>query len=429
MRPWSPSVRCPVAESGTGRGALNAIRDRRFGPYLAGNFTSNIGNWFQNVAAGIVVFQLTRSNTLVGLVSVVQFLATLVLSPWSGAMADRFNRRKLLILAQCISATGAVGLAIWVGLEGVEGLPGVWPIFAATAVIGLGYAVGISAMNALIPALVEPEDLEDAIALNSASFTLARAIGPALAGIVVAALGAAWAFGINALTFVPLIVILALVRPRDIQRPSGDGSVRAGLAYVRERKAMMWLVLATLTIGWAGDPVNTLSPAYADMFGRGEAFVGLQVASFGLGAAVSSLGVGLVRRRIGQVITTRVGLILLGVGLLGYSAAPTEVVVLLALFVAGVGFLLGVTTTNSNLQHRLDEDMRGRVMALWSMAFLGSRPIAAIIDGVVADLVSPRVGVLTAAVPLIVGWWAMGKIEPLDAVSASRAVTDREPPS
>jgi MFS family permease len=406
---------------------LRLLADRRFGPYLGGNFTSNIGNWFQNVAAGIVVYQLTGSNTLVGMVSVLQFLGTLLLSPWSGALADRFDRRKLLILAQAISASGAIGLALWVALEGVEGLPGVWPVFAASGIIGLGYAVGISAMNALIPSLVEPDDLHDAIALNSASFTLARAVGPALAGVVVAALGAAWAFGINALTFLPLIVILIVLRPRPIKRSGGDGSVRAGLAYVRERKAMLWLVLATLAVGWAGDPVNTLSPAYADLFGRSESFVGLQVAAFGTGAALASLGVGWVRARLGLVSSAKVGLVLLGVGLLGFAAAPHEAVVLLSLLVAGVGFLFGVTATNSNLQHRLDEDMRGRVMALWSMAFLGSRPIAAIIDGGVADLVSPRVGVLTAALPLLVGWWALGKVDDPPVVSARPVEETPEP--
>ena len=406
-----------MAKSTEPKSSLRLLRDPRFGPYFGGNFTSNIGNWFQNVAAGIVVYQLTGSNTLVGTVSVLQFLATLLLSPWSGALADRFNRRKLLILAQAISATGAVGLAIWVGLEGVGGLPGVWPVFAATTVIGLGYAVGISAMNALIPSLVEFDDLEDAIALNSMSFTLARAIGPALAGLVVAALGAVWAFGVNAVTFFPLIAVLLFIRPRAVERASGDGSVRAGFAYVRERKVMLWLVLATLTVGWAGDPPNTLSPAYADMFGRDETFVGLQVAAFGAGAALMSLAVGRVRARLGLVKTAKAGLVLLGIGLVGYSAAPHEVVVLAGLFVAGSGFLLGVTATNSNLQRRLDENMRGRVMALWSMAFLGSRPLAGIIDGAVADLVSPRVGAFTAALPLIIGWWAMGKVDPVDPVS------------
>lgn len=396
-----------MAESNT---SLRLLGDRRFGPYLAANFTSNLGNWFQNLAAGIVVFQLTGSNTLVGMVSVLQFLATLVLSPWSGSLADRFDRRRLLMIAQVISAAGAVGLAIWVGLEGVEGLPGIWPVLAAGGIIGLGYALGISAMNALIPALVEEPDLEDAIALNSASFTVARAIGPAVAGLLVAAAGAAWAFGVNALTFIPLIIVLAIIRPRHIERLSGDRSVRAGFAYVREHKSMLWLVLVTLTVGWAGDPVNTLSPAYASMFGLDESFVGLQVAAFGSGAAVTSLFVGSIRARLGLESTTRLGIVLLGVGITGYAAAPTAVVVLIALFIGGIGFLLGVTTTNSNLQHRLDENMRGRVMALWSMAFLGSRPIAAILDGAIADLISPRVGVLSAVVPLAVGWWAMGRV-------------------
>lgn len=400
------------------RSSLRLFTDRNFGPYLVANFTSNVGNWFQNVAAGIVVFQLTGSNTLVGAVSVLQFLATLVLSPWSGSMADRFDRRKLLILAQAVSAIGAVGLAIWVGLEGVEGLPGVWPVLAATGVIGLGYAIGISAMNALIPALVERPDLEDAIALNSASFTLARAIGPAVAGLVVAAAGAAWAFGINALTFLPLIIVLFIIRPRETNLAGGDRSVRAGFAYVLERRQMLWLILATLTVGWAGDPASTLAPAYADMFGLDEWFVGLQVAAFGVGAAASSLGVGFVRSRRGAEWTTRLGIVVLGVGLVLFAVAPNPPMALVGLFVAGVGFLLGVTTTNANLQRRLDDEMRGRVMALWSMAFLGSRPLAGLIDGAVADLVSPRAGVLAAGLPLLVGWWAMGKVRPVAEVVA-----------
>lgn len=272
--------------------------DRRFGPYLGGNFVSNIGNWFQNVAAGIVVFQLTGSNTLVGMVSVLQFAATLALAPWSGALADRLDRRKMLMLAQGISASGALALAVWVGLVGVDGLPGVWPVLAASGVIGVGFAVGISAMNALVPALVAPSDLDDAIALNSATFTLARAVGPALAGVVIATLGAALAFGANVLTFLPLILVLGLTQPREVERSSGDRSVKAGLMYTRDRPAMPWLILATLAVGWAGDPVNTLAPAYADLFGRGETFVGFQVAAFGTGSAVSSLGVGAVRVRI-----------------------------------------------------------------------------------------------------------------------------------
>jgi MFS family permease len=403
------------------RSPLQLVTDRRFGSYLAANFVSNIGNWFQNVAAGIVVFHVTGSNTLVGLVSVLQFLATLLLSPWSGALADRHDRKKMLMLAQVISVIGAVSLAIWVGLVGVAGLPGVWPILAAAGVIGLGFAIGISAMNALIPALVEPPDLDEAIALNSASFTVARAIGPALAGVFIAAFGAGFAFGFNVITFLPLIVVLAVIRPRPVVRHAGDRSVRAGLAYVRQRPEMPWLIVVTLTVGWAGDPVNTLAPAYAEMFGRSEAFVGLMVAVFGAGAATSSLFVGRVRAQLGLLPTTRLGMALLFAGLVGFAAAPNEAVLLASLFTTGVGFLLGVTTTNSNLQNRLDENMRGRVMALWSMAFLGSRPLAGVIDGLVADLVSPRAGVLAAIPPVLVGVWAVRRVGRMEAAAGTRS--------
>lgn len=405
------------------RSSLQLFVDRRFGPYLGGNFVSNVGNWFQNVAAGIVVFQITGSNTLVGMVSVLQFLATLALAPWSGALADRLDRRKMLMSAQVISAVGALGLAVWVGAVGIEGLPGVWPVLAASGVIGLGFAIGISAMNALVPALVNRADLDEAIALNSATFTVARAIGPALAGVVIATFGAAVAFGANAFTFLPLIVVLAFIRPREVERSQGDRSVKAGLRYTKDRPAMPWLILATLAVGWAGDPVNTLAPAYADLFGRSEAFVGLQVAAFGTGSAISSLTVGVVRSKIGLLRTTRLGLVLLAIGLIGFSAAPNEPIVLGSLFVAGVGFLLGVTTTNSNLQRRLDEDMRGRVMALWSMAFLGSRPLAGLVDGAVADLTSPRIGVLVAVLPLTVGWWSLRRVEQADAEPEAEVAT------
>jgi predicted MFS family arabinose efflux permease len=269
-------------------------------------------------------------------------------------------------------------------------------------------------MNALIPSLVEVRDLDQAIALNSATFTVARAVGPALAGIVVASLGAAAAFGLNSLTFLPLILVLAIIRPREVVRHPGDRSVRAGITYLRNQPSMMWLIIATLAVGWSVDPANTLTPAYAEMFGRGESFVGFQVAAFGAGSAISSLLVSRLRGIFSLVSMTRVGLLLLATGLGGVALSPNEVALLLFWFVTGVGFLFGITTTNSNLQQRLDENMRGRIMALWGMAFLGSRPLAGLIDGGVADLTSPRIGVAAAIVPLVVGWYALGRVERAD---------------
>ena len=404
--PQEPDTEHPPSPRPTWRVAL----DPTYGPFFWTNWISNIGNWFQNVAAGVVVFRLTGSNTFVGLVSVGQFAASLILSPVAGSLSDRADRRLVLLGGQVTAAAGAIALAVWVLLVGVDGLPGVWPVLAAAGVIGLGFSFSIAALNALTPALVPDEDLGSAIALNSASFTLARAIGPALAGIVAASLGATAAFGANALTFLPLLVVLFLIRPRTVERPAGDRSVRAGFRYVRRRADLGMLLGATLAVGMAGDPVNTLSPAYADIFSRSEAFVGVQVALFGSGSAVGSLIVGRIHDRIGLLRTARVAMGLLAAGLLATALAPTGNVVLATWFVTGIGFVFGVTSTNASLQRRIDEDMRGRVMALWGAAFLGSRPIAALMDGAVADLISPRAGVIAASIPLVAGWWFVTRV-------------------
>lgn len=393
-----------------GRPTWRVAFDPTYGPFFWTNWISNIGNWFQNVAAGVVVFRLTGSNTFVGLVSVGQFAASLVLSPFAGSLSDRADRRLVLLGGQATAAAGAMALAVWVLLVGVEGLPGVWPVLITAGVIGLGFSFAIAALNALTPALVPEEDLASAIALNSASFTLARAFGPALAGVVVATLGATVAFGANALTFLPLLVVLMVIRPRHVERPAGDRSVRAGFRYVRSRADLGLLLAATLAVGVAGDPVNTLSPAYAELFSRSEAFVGLQVALFGSGSAVGSLIVGRLHNRLGLLRTARVAMGLLGAGLVATALAPTGDVVLVTWFVTGIGFVFGVTSTNASLQGRIDEDMRGRVMAFWGAAFLGSRPIAAIMDGAVADLISPRAGVLAAGIPLVAGWWFVTRV-------------------
>lgn len=390
-----------VADPGP-RPTYRLLVDRTFGPFFVGNLVSNCGNWFQNLAAGIVVYRLTGSNTLVGLVSVLQFAATSLLSPWAGALGDRVDRRRLLMVAQAISLVGATGLAVAVAVLGVDGLGGPLPVYAATLVIGLGYAVSVPLIQALVPQLVPAADLEPAIALNSVTFNLARALGPALAGLVIAQAGAATAFGVNAFTFVVLLLVLLVIRPRTVERaPEVDGSVRAGFTWVREEGGALVLIVATLAVGVASDPVNTLTPAIAETFGRGDAFVGQLVSAFGGGAAVTALVIAQLRRRLSAQRLSQLGLVIVAVGIGGVGIAPTTWSALGALGVAGVGFLLSVTTLNSALQRAVPEDLRARVMALWSVAFLGSRPLAAVLDGVVADAVSiPAATTLVALAPL-----------------------------
>lgn len=387
-----------------GRSSWALLADRNFGVFFVGNLVSNCGSFLQNVAAAIVVYRLTRSNTLVGAVSMVQFAASLLLAPWAGALSDRMDRRLLLLWGQVVSIIAAVGLAAWTAVVGVEGLPGPWPIFAAATLIGIGWAISVPTMQALVPALVEDADLDQAIALNSVTFNIARAVGPALGAVTLVTLGAAATFGLNAVSYGVLIAALLLIRPRVIERPPGrrDGSVREGLRYVRNEPQLFVLLIGVTAIGFGTDPVNTLSPAMADELGGGEALVGWLVSAFGLGATLMAFGVGFVRRHVPLGPLGIAGLLILAAGLFGFAASFAVPVALAAMVLAGVGFLLALTAFTTELQRRVPEALLGRAMALWTVAFLGSRPVAALLDGGLGDAFGPRTaaaisGALTAA--------------------------------
>lgn len=395
------------------------LRDRVFAPFFFANSLSNTGNWFQNVAAGIVVYDLTGSNTAVGAVSIVQFIATMLLTPWMGALTDRVNRRHMLLAGQSIAFAGASALAVTVIVVGIDGLPGPWPIYAATAVIGLGAATILPSLQAVVPSLVERRDLDRAIALNSMTFNIARSIGPIAAGATVAALGAEWAFGINALTFVPLLVVLLVIRPRGEVEPDDDSSadVREGVRWILDRREVIAVLAATLIVGWTSDPFSTLMPALAESLGGGDATVGLLVGSFGLGAALTAPWFDRVKARVDRERIVPVALVISSVGLATVALAPVTPIALAGAAVSGSGFLLGVTGTNSELQKAMPEHLRGRVMAWWSVAFLGCRPIAAVVDGAIADLTDVRVAIGVSAAVALTG----------AALGLTRGVTTRDP--
>ncbi len=387
----------------TPRGAPRLLTDRTFGPYFFGNLVSNCGTWFQNVAAAVVVFNLTGSAVLVGAVSVAQMLPSLLLSLPAGVLTDRVDRRKLLLSGQLLSASASGCLAVWTGLVGVEGLPGIWPVLGASLVLGVGIAFSIPAMQALVPALVPPEDLDLAIALNSVTFNAARAVGPALGAATLVAFGPAAAFAVNAASFLVLVAMLLAVTPRAVERSTGgDRSVRASLSYVRADRTSLMLLVGVAALGFGADPVYTLTPPLAEAFGGGDRLVGLLVSAFGSGAVLSALLVGRLRRRCGQRSLGLAGLVGLGGGMLGLVASPNQTAALVFLGVGGAGYLFATTALTTLLQQRVPEDLRGRVMALWTIALLGSRPVAALIDGALADLTSVRVAIVFAAiVPLV----------------------------
>lgn len=419
-----------MAAADVPRPTLALLRDRTFGPYFVGNLSSNCGAWVHNVAAAVVVFDLTGSATMTGLLSAAQWVFSLVLQPYAGAVTDRVDRRRMLITGQSIAASAALGLTLWSALAGAASP---WPVIGATAVIGIGYAISVPSQQALVPSLVPSEDLDSAVALNTVTFNLGRALGPALAAVILLTGGPTVAFAVNAASYLVLIGVLLWIRPREVDRGTpaavgrrarrdaarageataagtiAAGSVREGLAHVRRDPTMVLLLLGMAAVGFTADPVTTLTPALAELFGGGETLVGILVGAYGAGAALTATVVGRLRTRFGQERLGAWGLAQFGAGtvLLGVSAGAVMGVA--AMLVAGSGFVMAITSLTTRLQRRVPEGLRGRIMALWGVAFLGSRPIAALIDGVVADLSSPRIATALAAAPVLVASVAVAR--------------------
>ena len=378
--------------------AWRVLTSRRFGTFFLGSSLSNVGTWFQNIAAGLLVFELTRSTLLVGVVNFAQFAGAFLLAPWAGAAADRFDRRRLLVVSQLVAATVGAALAV-VTLLGWVTAP---IVIVAALLLGLSLAFMVPALLALVPLLVEPDELESAISLNSVSFNLARAVGPVLGALVVEHAGYGAAFGLNAASFLAFVTALLLIRPRTQQRRSGARPrLRESVQAVRARPLWAALLLAVVAISASTDPINTLSPELAiDVFGGRELDVGWLVGAFGAGATVTALTLsGWLRRRRRVLVPA---MVVQGLGMVAVGLAPTLTAAIVAMAVSGGGFLAAITRSTARLQAEVPDVQLGRVMALWSLAFVGTRPVAALVDGAVAEAFGARAAAVVLAVPVLV---------------------------
>ena len=389
------------------RGSVGLLRDPVFGPFFAGKLLSTAGIWVHNIVAAILAYQLSGSALVVGAVSVAQFGPQLLFAPLSGARADRGDRRRQLITGRLVAAVGSGSLAIALWVLGEDGLPGAWPVVLAAAVVGVGFVIGGPAMNALIPSLVRPNELAGAMALNSVPFTIARAGGPALGAVIAASAGPSLAFAVAAATNLGFaLILLRLHVPGYAPNSGGDRRVRAGLRYLREDRGIGLLLVGVMAIGIGADPVITLTPPLSATFGAGSTLVGVFASSFGIGAMLAFLGLSRLRQRLGLPRLGSVGLVLLAAGSIATGLAPNPTAAILALWIGGAGMMMALTSFSTQLQERLPEALRGRVMGLWSVAFLGSRPLAAIVNGAVADLTSASLAFVAVGVLLLVAaWW------------------------
>jgi len=268
--------------------ALRLIRSRNFGPYFAGNALSSSDTWFQNLAASLLVYRLTHSPFLLGVLNVAQFAPGLALAPWTGLAADRFDRRRLLLATQLAAAALSAGLA---GLAWSGRAP-VWVVILFALGLGVCSAYSAPTSGALVGQLVALRDLPSAVALNSMTYNLARAIGPALAAVTVHALGIPAAFAINSVSYLALVVGLLVVHARRQPRVARDEArLLASLRFVWERPRLLALLLVITAVGFASDPINTEAPAFAHAFGEIDTKAGYLIGVFGAGAVAAAFTV------------------------------------------------------------------------------------------------------------------------------------------
>jgi MFS family permease len=378
--------------------ALALIRSRSFGPYFAGNALSASGTWFQNLAASLLVYRLTHSAFLLGVLNFCQFAPVIVLAAWAGSAADRYNRRQLLFVTQTMAALLAATLAVlaW------SGVVNAWVVILFVLGLGVTSASSIPAQQALIASLVEPESLPTAVALNSMTFNLARAVGPVLGAVSVEYLGIPASFLLNSLSYLIFVAALVTMRPRAQETATPETSrLRDAFGLLRDDPRLLAFLIVVAAVGFASDPVNTLAPAFAHAFDRKDTVAGFIIGAFGAGAVTAALFVA--GRVAGSRRRMAITLTLLGGGVIAFALSPWLPLGFVLLFVAGTGYLASNTSATTRLQLGVSEAQRGRMMALWGIAFLGLRPLASLADGAIASAAGVRAAGVILALPALAG--------------------------
>ncbi len=387
------------------------LRDPVVGPLVVGRTLSTLAVWFTNVAAAILVYDLTRSATAVALITTAQFAPQLLLVPLTGVRADRADRPRQMLQGALLTGSGSVLLVAQALTGGFTSGRDALTVGVAAALTGIGFAVGGPASQSLLPSLVRPSELADALALGSLPIIIARAAGPAVGALLYVRTGALATFAISAGLHAAFIAVLVAIRGRlavDRDGHAGDRRLRAALSYLLDHPRAGLALIGVGVIGIGVDPVVTLSPPLADLLGDPGELVGTLASSFGLGTAMGYAVLPRIRGVMGLDRLGAAGLRVMAAGLVVAAAAASTgdlavPVALAGLGLAGVGMPLALNSYTTVIQADLPDGLRGRVMALWSMAFIGSRPLAATLDGAVADAAGVRVAILTAAALVLLG--------------------------
>jgi len=371
----------------------------------AGACTSSIGTWMQKLAQSWLVLEISGNPFLLGLDSFLGEIPIFLFSLVGGVVADRMDRRHLLLISQFIQMACAFFLASLFAFGVVQ----VWHILCLSFIVGLAQAFGGPAYQALIPTLVGTDDLPNAIALNSIQFNVARVIGPVLGGLALTGLGAAWCFALNGMSFVAVIMTLILIKAR--YRPADDSrsmldSMKMGIRFIRGKQAMPALIALAFLMTMLGIPLIVFLPVFAkDVFQGGPSTYTLLLVTSGLGSILGALLVATFHhgRRMGLI--TLILIVALGLSITGFAMSSWLYLSCVILFFGSASLMMVFALISSLVQLITTNEMRGRVMSVYNVAFRGGMPFGSLVTGsLVKDFTAPVVvavnGLLLACIGL-----------------------------
>jgi MFS family permease len=366
---------------------FSSLRSRNYRIYFTGQGLSLIGTWIQNIAMSWLVYRLTGSVFLLGLIGFTSQIPTFVLAPFTGVLTDRYNRRRIMLLAQVSFMIQALIIALLVLFNLIQ----VWHIIALSLVFGIISAFDAPARQSLVIDLIDdPENLSNAIALNSALFNGARLIGPAIAGITIAAVGEGICFLLNSMSFIAVIIALLLIKiplkPAINKVNKFKKEFIEGVHYTFQSVPIRTLIILLAILSMVGFPFMILLPAYAkEILKGGSDTLGFLMSAMGAGALTGALIMAARKSVVGLGRIISINVCLLGLAVVLASFSTKIHYSLIVLFFGGLSMILSLAAINTMLQTIADEDKRGRVMSFYAMALMGTTPIGNLLAGTIAS--------------------------------------------
>ena len=396
--------------------AFRIIMQKNYGLYTAGSTISLFGMWAHKLATAWLAWELTESSFWVGLVAFSELIPTLLLTPFAGVLVERYDRLRMIRISQFCGMIQSLALALMVLTGQMKEYNDIYWLVGWTAFLGVVWSLNTAARLSVVPNLVVREDVPSAVAMNSAIFNLARVIGPALGGWLIFAGGVGEAFLFNSVSYIFFIVALSMIKPvRDDRRPTAERGIMTqaidGIRYASNHPGIGPMLIVLMAMALGGKSLLELLPEFVDkVFYVGEVGLGYLFSAAGAGGLFAAIWL-TVRGRVEGLTTISIAALLAtAIAVLSFVITEWFFIALISVFLLGVTGICGGTSTQTLMQHAVDETVRGRVMSLYGMINRGAPALGALAMGALAEVLGIRIAVAVGSAVCILVWiWALPK--------------------